>query len=189
MAQRTEIAYVLAGGQSRRMGTDKLSLMIGGASLLERTTAVCAASFGLVKLVAPTAGKLSELGYPVVLDSPTAAGPMAGIIAVLEDCPTESCFVTAADLFDLSTEVIELLVSRYRGQDYIGLKEERGVQPLCGIYNVAALAVLQSRAEKGSYGMSDALQDMRIGSVEIPPGQWRNLNRPEDLATLEGYHG
>ncbi len=189
MAQGTEIAYVLAGGQSRRMGTDKLSLVIDGRSLLERTVGVCADYFDQVKLVAPEVGRLDRLGFPVALDSREAAGPMAGIIAALEDCPTENCFVTAADLFDLTPELIELLVSRYRGQEYIGVKEERGVQPLCGIYNVAALAVLQSRAEKGRFGMRDALQEMRIDSVEMPPGQWRNLNRPEDLVTLEGYDG
>ena len=189
MAERIEIAYVLAGGQSRRMGTDKLSLVIGGVSLLERTIAKCAASFKQVKLVAPMIGKLAELGYPVVLDSPTASGPMAGVIAALEDCPADQCFVTAADLFDLSPHVIDLLVSQYRGQQYYGLREQRGIQPLCGIYHKSALALFKTRAEKGRFGMGDALREMDTDSVALPSGQWRNINCPEDLATLEGYHG
>ena len=189
MAERIEIAYVLAGGQSRRMGTDKLSLMIDGKSLLERTITKCAASFERVKLVAPRMGKLAGLGYPVVLDSPTAAGPMAGVIAALEDCPADNCFVTAADLFDLSPDIIELLVSQYSGQTFFGVEEQRGLQPLCGIYHKSALAVLSARADRGQFGMVDALQEMDTGSVTLPPGQWRNLNCPEDLATLEGYHG
>jgi molybdopterin-guanine dinucleotide biosynthesis protein A len=189
MAGNIEIAYVLAGGRSRRMGTNKLSLVIDGVSLLERTTTKCAASFEQVKLVAPEVGDLAELGYPVILDSPSALGPMAGVIAALEDCQAESCFVTAADLFDLRTEVVELLVSQYSGRQYFGLKERRGTQPLCGIYHKSALAVFCARAAKGQFGMTDALNEMDTDAVALPPGLWRNINCPEDLAAVEGYDG
>jgi molybdopterin-guanine dinucleotide biosynthesis protein A len=189
MAERNKIAYVLAGGQSRRLGTDKLSLIIDGMSLLERTTAKCAASFDQVRLVAPKVGSLSELGYPVVQDSSRASGPMAGVIAALEDCSTDTCFVTAADLLDLRTEVIMLLVSRYRGQQYFGLREQRSVQPLCGIYQNSALAVLCARAGQGQFGMAAALKEMDTDTVALPPGRWRNINWPEDLSALEGCSG
>jgi molybdopterin-guanine dinucleotide biosynthesis protein A len=189
MAGNIEIAYVLAGGRSRRMGTNKLSLVIDGVSLLERTTSRCAASFEQVKLVAPEVGNLAELGYPVILDSPRALGPMAGIIAALEDCQAEICFVTAADLFDLRTEVVELLVSQYSGRQYFGLKERRGIQPLCGIYHKSALTVLRARAAKGQFGMTDALHEMDTEAVALPPGRWRNINGPEDLVAVEGYDG
>jgi len=154
-----------------------------------RKTAKCAASFDQVKLVAPKVGKLSELGYPVVLDSPRAAGPMAGVIAAIEDCRSENCFVTAADLFDLRAEVVALLVSQYRGQQYFGLKEPLGIQPLCGIYHKSALTVLRARADQGQFGMADALKQMDTDSIALPPGQWRNINYPEDLVAVEGYHG
>jgi molybdopterin-guanine dinucleotide biosynthesis protein A len=189
MAGKIETAYVLAGGLSRRMGTNKLSLIIDGVSLLERTTTKCAASFEQVKLVAPEVGDLAELGYPVILDSPSALGPMAGIIAALEDCQAESCFVTAADLFDLRAEVVALLVSQYRGQQYLGLKEPLGIQPLCGIYHRSALTVLHARASQGEFGMVDALKQMATDSIALPPGLWRNINCPEDLAAVEAYGG
>jgi molybdopterin-guanine dinucleotide biosynthesis protein A len=157
--------------------------------LLERTIATCAVSFDRVKVVAPEAGKVSELGYPVVLDSPRASGPMAGVIAALEDCSTDTCFVTAADLLDLRTEVIQLLVSQYRGQQYFGLKEHAGIQPLCGIYHKSALKVLHARAGDELFGMNDALKQMSSASIVVPPGSWRNINCPDDLIAVEGYDG
>jgi molybdopterin-guanine dinucleotide biosynthesis protein A len=189
MAEMIDTAYVLAGGQSRRMGTDKLSLAFDGVSLLERTVSRCAASFDQVKLVAPQVGTLADWGRTVVLDSPEASGPMAGVIAALEDCCAEACFVTAADLFDLRTDVIELLISRYQGEQYLGIGEPEGIQPLCGIYNKSALPVFRARASEGRFGMKDALEYMAADSVALPPGRWRNLNCPDDLATLEGYNG
>jgi molybdopterin-guanine dinucleotide biosynthesis protein A len=189
MTEKTEIAYVLAGGKSRRMGSNKLSLIIDGMSMLERTIATCAASFDRIKLVAPVVGALAGLDYTVVQDSPGAAGPMAGVIAALEDCPMDSCFVTAADLIDLRTEVIELLVSQYQGQQFFGLKEQRGIQPLCGIYHVSAVDVFRVRARRGQFGMIDALQELNTGSIALPLSQWRNINCPEDLTSVEGFGG
>ncbi|MFQ5608576.1 MAG: molybdenum cofactor guanylyltransferase, partial [Candidatus Zixiibacteriota bacterium] len=94
-------AYVLAGGQSRRMSGDKLFLEINGKSLLKRTLEVCRSRFDEVWIVAKESEKFAGLDYPVVIDWPGADGPLAGIIAALSDCTESACFVTAADLYDL----------------------------------------------------------------------------------------
>ena len=183
MVSRDFIAYVLAGGSSRRMDADKLFLKIGGKSLLERTIATCEASFKQVKLVAGHSAKFSSLGYAVVLDSPRACGPMAGVIAALEDCDTDSCFVTAADLVDLSAEIIYSLVTRYRGEQYLGLIETNGVQPLCGIYHKSSLEVFYRCAQNNEFCMAAAMKTLSHGGIVLPPGQWRNINCPDDLAS------
>lgn len=182
------IAYVLAGGSSRRMRVDKLFLQIGGQSLLERAIATCEPCFRQVRLVAGQSDRFSSLDYTVVLDSPRASGPMAGVIAALEDCETDSCFLTAADLFDLSAEVIESLVDQYRGQQYLGVKESSGLQPLCGIYHRSSLGAFYRCAQNGKYRMADALNELKSDGVALPSGQWRNINSPEDLA-VGGLNG
>jgi molybdopterin-guanine dinucleotide biosynthesis protein A len=108
---------------------------------------------------------------------------MAGVIAALEDCKTDYCFVTAADLADLSTEIITLLVDMYNNQQYLGLRESGGVQPLCGIYHKSALDVFYNRAQKADFGMTRAVKAMNHKGVILPAGQWRNINCPEDLGT------
>jgi molybdopterin-guanine dinucleotide biosynthesis protein A len=182
------IAYVLAGGGSRRMGTDKLFLQIDGRSLLERTVATCKACFTQVKLVAGQAAGFSMLECPVVLDSPRARGPMAGVIAALEDCETDCCFVTAADLFDLSVEVIESLIAHYRGQQYLGVNESRGLQPLCGIYHKSSLDVFYRCAQRDEYRMAAVVTALNHSGIAVPAGRWRNINTPEDLP-IGGAHG
>ncbi|MFH1893764.1 MAG: molybdenum cofactor guanylyltransferase [Candidatus Zixiibacteriota bacterium] len=175
-------AYVLAGGSSHRMKVDKLFIQIDGQSLLERTVATCEACFRQVKLVAGASAKFSSLDYAVVLDSPRARGPMAGVIAALEDCDTDSCFLTAADLFDLSTKVIASVVTQYRGQQYLGLIEPSGVQPLCGVYHKSSLEVLYRCGQDGEFRMAEALNALDHSGITLPAGQWRNINSPEDLA-------
>ncbi len=170
------------------MGVDKLFLQVGGKSLLERTIAVCEACFGQVKLVAGQSDRFSALDYEVVEDSPRALGPMAGVIAALEDCSAESCFVTAADMFDLSAEIIASLISRYRSQQYLGLIETSGLQPLCGLYHRSSLQTLYRFADNGEYGMTKAVTALNHSGLALPDGQWRNINYQEDLA-MGGLNG
>jgi molybdopterin-guanine dinucleotide biosynthesis protein A len=174
-------AYILAGGSSRRMGVDKLFLQIEGRSMLERAIATCKSCFRRVKLAAGQADRLSSLDCEVIIDSTKAKGPMAGIIAALEDCRTNSCFVTAADLPDLSAEMIESLVSQYRGQQYFGFIEANNIQPLCGIYHVSSLEVFYRFAQNNDFRMTEAVEALNYGGIDLPECRWRNINRPQDL--------
>jgi molybdopterin-guanine dinucleotide biosynthesis protein A len=181
-------AYILVGGDSRRMGVDKLFLRINGLSLLERVITTCKRCFVTVKLVSGCSDKFSSFNYAVVKDSPMAHGPMAGIIAALEDCESDRCFVTAADLFDLGTKVITTLLSEYKGQQYLGLRESGGVQPLCGIYHASALDTMYEFAQNGEYRMTELVHALAHDVIDLPIGRWRNLNSPEDIV-IGGLNG
>ncbi|MCP4583105.1 MAG: molybdenum cofactor guanylyltransferase [candidate division Zixibacteria bacterium] len=178
-------AYILAGGRSRRMGTDKLYLQIDGQTLLERTIATCRACLKKVKLVAGNSARLSSLSVELVLDSPMAKGPMAGIIAALEDCETETCFITAVDLPDLNPDVVESIIDRYEGQQYFGLLEANGLQPLCGIYHKSALEVFYQFARNKGFSVTEVVKTLNYDVINVDSPRWRNLNYPEDLAVGE----
>ncbi|CAH1670830.1 MULTISPECIES: molybdenum cofactor guanylyltransferase MobA [unclassified Chelatococcus] len=79
---------VLAGGRSRRMGTDKAQLVVAGkpllAHVLERLAPQCA-------VVAVNAGddvaQATGFGYDIVKDTvPGQIGPLAGVLAGLSWC-------------------------------------------------------------------------------------------------------
>lgn len=174
-------AYILAGGSSRRMGFDKLLLHIDGQSLLEKAIASCNPCFKKVKLVAGKLEQLSPMNNEVVLDSPRARGPMAGVIAALEDCDSDICFITAVDLPDLSSKIINSIIDRYRGQQYLGLLEPGGLQPLCGLYHKSALEALYRHADNGEFSMTEAVKTLNYDVINVPSDRWRNLNYPEDI--------
>ncbi len=69
--------YVLAGGRSSRMGTDKAMLMLEGRTLLERAASAVESATGVAVIVGdPT--QYGKFGYPVIPDhyvgSRTAGG-------------------------------------------------------------------------------------------------------------------
>lgn len=191
-------AYLIAGGQSRRMGCDKLFVEIDGRTLLDRALSTCQDRFSDTSIVAREKEKFCGYDTRVVIDSPAAEGPMAGLIAALEDCPDSCCFVTAVDLFDLSTDLIDQLLAAYRDEAYLGISEPSNVnksdavsdlQPLCGILSKTALPALLRQARTGDYRLKSVLSGLRTGFV-IPNGSfWRNLNTCDDLHKLGGNHG
>lgn len=163
------------------MGQDKLFLQLGQTTLLAKGIKTCREIFETVKIAGGTAEKFASFDCPVVLDYPGAKGPLAGIIAALQDCDEPCCFVTAADLCDLNGEIISQLIDQYDGQPYCGLIESGGIQPLCGIYNKSALPHLMEMAESGQFGLRFALSGMAYQGIEIELDVWRNVNRISDL--------
>jgi molybdopterin-guanine dinucleotide biosynthesis protein A len=180
-------AYILAGGKSRRLGVNKLHVRVGGQSLLEHTIDTCNTSFEQVKLVAGSRKELSRFGCSVVVDSPLARGPMAGVIAALEDCRSDRCFITAADLPDLTNRLIKSILSQYQDQQYLGVIEPSGLQPLCGIYDLSSLDVLKRAARGGEYSLNRTMQFLNHSGICPPGDRWRNINYPRDLAAGESH--
>jgi molybdopterin-guanine dinucleotide biosynthesis protein A len=182
----TKTAYILAGGKSQRMGQDKLFLKLSDRTILSHMMEICLSEFETVKLVAKQATKFKSIDADVVFDYPNITGPMAGVIAALLDCREETCFVTAADLYDLNLETIQKLKKEYSGEQYLGISEESGSQPLCGIYHRSALTALKSMASKKNYQMRNAVSHMRHRLILPDVILWRNINTPEHYASLEG---
>src|ERR1700740_2341073 len=88
--------FVLAGGRSSRMGTDKAFLELDGRSLLVRSLELLRALTPEVCIVGP-AEKFSAYG-PVIEDVYARRGPLAGIQAALTASTTELNLILAVDL-------------------------------------------------------------------------------------------
>ena len=74
---------ILAGGQSRRMGTDKALLPINGQSLIERVAARCQTLDLPLIIIANQVERFAGLGLPVYPDEIPDKGSMGGIYTAL----------------------------------------------------------------------------------------------------------
>ncbi len=181
MKQIADTAYILCGGQSRRMGEDKLFLPIGKQTLLARAIDTCRSCFSTVKLVAPADTKFSDLDYEVVSDYSGCKGPLAGIISAVRDCRTTYCFITAVDFPSLTPDLIDRLLLKLNSQQYVGVGESSRLQPLCGFYSKTILPALCSFADDGGRKVISVVQRSDYELVEIDESCWLNVNNQEDL--------
>jgi molybdenum cofactor guanylyltransferase len=181
--------YVLVGGRSRRMGTDKALLPWGTGILLDRVAGEVRTAAGDVTLVGDPA-KYSNYGYPVIGDRMPGNGPLSGVVAALSHSPADWSLIVACDMPNLTAEFLTSLLDAAFSStvqiDCVAPQTEAGPEPLCALYHQRALPLLNSFLEHKFLKMQDAVRDLRTQYLPFTGTPWfRNLNTPEDLQTHE----
>lgn len=175
---------VLAGGRSRRMGTDKALLELDGRPLLWRV----AEQLGEVcprVIVAAGSRPLPPLPWERVADRVAGAGPLAGIIGGLGVTTTPLLAVAAVDMPAVSPAVFVDLAGRWDGRSPAVVPRSAGrLQPLHAVWATAALPDLIALFDAGERSPTRALARLASTVVSIDgEGAWAaSLNTPADIA-------
>lgn len=169
------LGAVLAGGASRRFGSDKALALYDGRPLIEHAILSLAALCGTVVI----AGR-DHPGMPAVADRPQAGmGPLSGLagaLAYARDQGFEAVLSCGVDSLGLPDDLIERLSPA---------PAHVGTQPVIGLWPVGTLAVLDALLAECPKGPSMRAFADRIAARAIAldraPG---NINTPEDLAAM-----
>ncbi|HYN14768.1 MAG TPA: molybdenum cofactor guanylyltransferase [Terriglobales bacterium] len=181
--------FVLAGGRSSRMGTDKAFLELNGRTLLARALDLLHALTPEVCIVGP-ASRFAAYG-PVVEDTYAGRGPLAGIHAALSASATELNLILAVDLPLVTESLLRFIVERAHASDALVTvpRIAGGYQPLCAVYR-RAFAPLAQAALEGGKNKIDALfaatttrilEESELSRFAFSAAMFENLNTPEDL--------
>jgi molybdopterin-guanine dinucleotide biosynthesis protein A len=181
--------YVLAGGKSSRMGTDKALIEIGGIRLiahaLAKLRAVCAEVFVL--------GSNPELATyaPLVPDLHPGCGPIGGIDAALAHSKFEWNLVLPVDVPFLPASFLRDWIERVTLQSVYRLAYfEVGGRPQPSVLLIrrdskpSISAAVQSAEYKLLPALLAAASDsaLHVEAVDTAHEYWfTNVNTPEDL--------
>ena len=182
-------AFVLAGGRSSRMGTDKAFLQFGGRTLLVRALDLLRALTPEVRIVG-SAAKFAPHGR-VIEDIYASRGPLAGIHAALSASTTELNLVLAVDLPFVSEALLRFIVEQARAASAVVTvpRIAGGYQPLCAVYRRTFGPLAQAALEAGRNKI-DALfaattrrivEEPELSRFAFSAAMFDNLNTPEDL--------
>ena len=190
---RDVTAFILAGGKSSRMGTDKAFVTfqgrtLQGCTLLDRALEVARSTAADVRIVGDAA-KFSGFA-PVVEDIFRDCGPLGGIHAALRASATDLNVMLAVDVPFVSPALLEYLIERARGSPapVTAVHASGGWQPLCAVYRREFADAAEQALRKGQYKI-DALFVGRVQKIEESELKvegfsielFRNLNTPEEL--------
>ncbi len=103
-------AFILAGGKSTRMGTDKAFVALEGRTLLARSLEVARSVTSDVRIVG-SAEKFAAFA-PVVEDLFSDCGPLGGIHAALRSSQNDLNLMLAVDLPLVSFALLQFLITR-----------------------------------------------------------------------------
>lgn len=177
---------ILAGGQSRRFGTDKAVHAVEGSPMVARVyTAVAGvANPVLIGLRSRPTGPL-PIPAQVVLDRYAGAGPLAGLHAGLLAAPAPWLLAVACDLPFITQDALLLLLRHCTpGTRAVVAEDGAGrLQPLCACYHTSILPVVEDRLSRGKYALHGLLDGLHphLRTVPLAGGVLRNVNRPSDL--------
>jgi molybdopterin-guanine dinucleotide biosynthesis protein A len=127
-------AFILAGGASSRMGTDKSQLPLEGQTFTER---IAETLLKLTDSVYVVGGRQAESSLPSVADVYPQWGALGGLHAALTACKREWAIVVACDLPFATAELFSFLAEKRVDHDaVVPIQEDGRPQPLAALYRV-----------------------------------------------------
>jgi molybdenum cofactor guanylyltransferase len=184
-------AFILAGGRSTRMGTDKAFVLLDGRTLLARALELARSLTSDVRIVGDSA-KFASFA-PVVEDLFPGRGPLAGIHAALRSSRADMNLILAVDTPFLTPALLEYIIGRAKNSDRVMVTVPRtaqGWQPLCAIYRREFACIAEKALSAGRYKIgalfeeacAQVISELELQSAGFSPDLFANLNTPDDLA-------
>lgn len=179
---------LLAGGNSRRMGSNKALLPYEGGRFIEAIHRQMAALFREVLLVTNTPELFDFLPCRKIPDLIPGMGALSGIHSGLRHSGLPYVFAVACDMPYLNPDLIRHLASLADGFDVVIPETGKGLEPLHAIYGKDSLSPIEEALHAGKGRIVSFFDKVRIRKVtreEVsrfdPEFQsFRNINTPED---------
>ena len=185
--------FILAGGNSSRMGHDKSLLAVGSRRLIEVVMERLAPQVERLLVIgnAHNVHQLRELAVDgVLLDLKPDYGPLMGIYTGLMHTETPLNLFVPCDMPWIEGRLIEQLVSAcYGGLEVVaGVHPLEGIQPFPLLCNTNACRTIGALLDKGERSLQSLLcqPDTRLIRIDEPE-LWRsftNVNTLADYACL-----
>jgi molybdopterin-guanine dinucleotide biosynthesis protein A len=185
-------AVLLAGGESRRMGTDKSTLLFRGRPLWQ-------IQLELLRKLDPTETFVSARTDPVwrpadvqfVGDDPPSRGPLSGLAASLAQTRSRHLLALAIDMPFMSEKYLTFVCSQIEPCRGAIAKIDDRFEPLAAIYPREVFANVRSALSGEDFSLQTltgrlvAAGKLRVILVRSHERKlFRNLNAPVDMTTL-----
>jgi len=189
---------ILAGGESRRLGRDKVTLRLAGKPLARWVAQALAPAVAELWLVTNHPQAHLVLNLPLVTDLVPFLGPLGGLATALFYARTPWVLLTSADAPFLDPGLAAALAaaSGKISRPALVCRSERGLEPFPGLYAVRLLPRVQDflHRERSFVALLERLRPQVWGPevwkrFDAEGASFQNLNQPEDLVRLEAWAG
>jgi molybdopterin-guanine dinucleotide biosynthesis protein A len=182
------VGFVVAGGQSRRMGRDKALLPWNGGTLLDHAVGRLRAVCGEVRVLAGAEARYGDRGLPVDVDTVADGGPLAGLATALSAAAPRAVLLLGVDMPFVTVALLAHLRDALAGWDAAVPVLAPGAEPLCAAYAATCSASVQAALASGQRKMTSFWPRVRVrslGEEDLAPfgptaRLFRNLNDPSE---------
>ncbi len=185
----TLTAVLLAGGESRRMGTEKATIVFDGEPLWQR-------QITLLRHLRPEKIFVSARAEPswrpadteLILDQPPSRGPISGLTAALARTRTSHLVALGVDMPFVTTAQLQDLCHRANAGCGVVPTIAGRVEPLAAMYPVEAYADFTAAMTGNDWSLQPLVRRLAdegkvqlVNVAEAEAELYRSLNEPPDL--------
>ncbi len=188
MTDRQVFGLVLAGGESRRMGSDKALLQRDGKSQLAHVVGLLEQLVDRV-FVSTRPGQQAEperSRFEQIVDRYEGIGPVAGILSAMDEHPDVDWLVVACDLPNVDDVTLRYLLEQASpAQPFNAFRSSHDglPEPLCALYRPQSGAIVRGFVDDGVVCPRKILINSDTQLLDQPdPAALDNVNTPDDLA-------
>ena len=179
---------ILAGGKSRRMGTEKGLIEFDGKPLIQYAIEALEPLCDTI-LISTNGHSYDLFSYQKVADKFPNSGPMGGIYSCLKISKSDKNIVLSCDMPFIKTRLISDLIQTADDYDLIipwhgGHKFE----PMCALYNKSVEPVFLSFIQQSNFKIPDTFEHLKTHKFRIDQSLsyyskelFFNVNSKEDL--------
>ena len=175
---------ILAGGKSRRFGSNKANYLLNGKPMIEWVYASLAHICPQI-LIATTADS-HPYNVPAkhIVDVYDDAGPLAGLHAGIQAAQTPWVIAVPVDMPYLKPSLLVALTTKCTDKvDAIICRDKFGLQPFPACYHTRLETALAIQLEAQRYTFKQFLDSIELVVHDLPAQQLININTPNDLST------
>ncbi len=170
-------ALILAGGVSRRMGTDKSLLPYGGQTLIEHIAAQLKPVAKVIRISTGGQALHAAMGLPLVPDLRPDCGPLMGIASGLRVASRDWTLVVATDIPALPMNLLDKLWEYTASARCIVPKPSDGrPQPLFALYHRDLADEILAFLDRGERRVLDFVGSCGATILAVPAVKIANLN-------------
>jgi molybdenum cofactor guanylyltransferase len=156
--------YILAGGKSSRMGTDKGLMQLNDKHLIEYSIEKLKAVFNKVVIVSNNP-EYKKLGLEVIPDELLDIGPAGGIYTALAHSATTHNFITSCDMPFITPEAINFMISNLDSS--IVIPNQGKLEPLFAVYATSCKTKWLQLVQQGIVKLQELITHFPCNRINI----------------------
>ena len=179
------LGAILAGGASRRYGSDKALAMLDGRTLLDRVIDRALPQVDELVISGPSRPQFS---IPAIADALPGQGPLAGLCTILRWAAGKRVALVAIFACDtpfIPTDCVAKIRAAIGARQCAVASRVGELQPTCALWRTVALPEVKAAMISGARSLRDALHAVGAATVEFPVDgtgdPFFNINRLQDL--------
>lgn len=179
-------AYILAGGKSSRMGTDKGLILFEGKAMILHVIEQLQPVFNKLVIVSNNP-EYEKFGLEVIPDLIKDIGPAGGIYTALKHSKSKLNFMVSCDMPFITKEAIEFTVKNVDKNQIVLLENQGKLEPLFGIYSKDCEAVWLELIHQNTVKLQKMVASFELKTIPVENNEifkasfFKNINTKEDF--------